>query len=121
MSTIGERIRIARKKKGLSQEKLGQMVGLQKAAISKYEKDVVTDLKRSMISDLAKALDVSPSYLNGWNDEENYSRTHIKYEEDEEVVGDLTYLLNEFHDHHDIQLLKLSINAIYKSLVDGTS
>ena len=67
MST-GERIRALRIQKGMSQEELGNRVGLKKAAINKYETGVVVNLKRSVIAKLADALQTSPAYLMGWED-----------------------------------------------------
>jgi DNA-binding XRE family transcriptional regulator len=40
MDLIGEMIKEARKKRGLTQEELGKMVGVQKAQISKLESNV---------------------------------------------------------------------------------
>ena len=64
-----DRIKSARILKGYTQEELGQFVGVQKAAIQKYENGSVENLKRSMIQKLSDALDVSPSYLMGWDDD----------------------------------------------------
>lgn len=61
--TLGDRLKEARKRKGLTQEELGALIGVQKAAIHKYENNVVVNLKRSTIHKLAKALDVTPTYL----------------------------------------------------------
>ncbi len=64
----GERIKSLRIAKGLSQEQLGAMIGVQKAAINKYENGTVINLKRSTIAKLAEALDVSPLYILGLED-----------------------------------------------------
>ena len=61
--TIGDKIKQLRKEHGLTQEELGNMIGVQKAAINKYETGVVVNLKQSTISSLAKALHVSPVEL----------------------------------------------------------
>lgn len=61
----GQRIKQLRNQKGLSQEELGAMIGVKKAAIHKYESGIVVNLKRSTLLDLAKALDTTPSYLMG--------------------------------------------------------
>lgn len=45
--TTGEKIKMLRVKKGMSQEELGKKVGVQKAAINKYEKGIVVNLKMS--------------------------------------------------------------------------
>ena len=60
---IGKRIREARVEKGLTQEELGNIVGLQKSAIAKYENGRVVNIKRSTLQKLAKALDLRGSDL----------------------------------------------------------
>ena len=49
----------------LTQEELGQLVGLKKAAIYKYENGLLSNPKRSLIEKLAKIFNVSPAYLLG--------------------------------------------------------
>lgn len=68
-NALGNRIYSLRKAKGLTQEELGQRVGVTKAQINKYETGVTQNLKRSVAEAMAKALDVSPGYLMGWTDE----------------------------------------------------
>ena len=68
--TMGEKIKMLRLQKGMSQEELGKKVGVQKAAINKYEKGIVVNLKRSTIASLASALDVTPIYLMGLDEEQ---------------------------------------------------
>lgn len=60
---IGEKIRNARIAKGLTQEELGKMVGLQKSAIAKYENGRVVNIKRSTLQKLAQALNLRGSDL----------------------------------------------------------
>jgi len=68
--TIGEKIKRLRKERGLTQEELGNLIGVQKAAINKYETGIVVNLKREIVHKLAKALDVNPVWLmddeSGW-------------------------------------------------------
>ena len=45
--TIGEKIKQARLAKGYTQEELGNLVGVKKAAINKYESGIVQNLKPS--------------------------------------------------------------------------
>lgn len=63
MATMGERIKEARIKAGMTQSELADKVGVKFAAIHKYENGLVVNLKRETIFALAKALDVKPSYL----------------------------------------------------------
>ena len=60
---IGKKIREARLAKNLTQEELGNIVGLQKSAIAKYENGRVVNIKRSTLQKLAKALDLRGSDL----------------------------------------------------------
>jgi transcriptional regulator with XRE-family HTH domain len=66
--TIGEKIKRLRKEKGMTQEELGSLIGVQKAAINKYETGIVINLKRDIIAKLASALDVNPVWLMDEND-----------------------------------------------------
>ena len=60
---IGQKIKQARVAKGLTQEELGNLVGLQKSAIAKYENGRVVNIKRSTLQKLAQALDLRGSDL----------------------------------------------------------
>jgi transcriptional regulator with XRE-family HTH domain len=55
---------------GYTQEELGKMVGLQKAAIYKYENGLLVNPKRTLIKQLAEIFGVSPSYMMGIEDDE---------------------------------------------------
>lgn len=60
---IGQKIREARLSKGLTQEELGKLVGLQKSAIAKYENGIVVNIKRSTLQKLSQALNLRGSDL----------------------------------------------------------
>ena len=66
--TTGERIRQLRIEKDMTQEMLGEKIGVKKAAIYKYENGLVVNFKRDIIEKLANVLEVSPSYLMGLDD-----------------------------------------------------
>lgn len=63
MATTGERIRDARKAKGMTQGELAEKIGVKTPAVYKYESGLVVNLKQETIGKLAAALDVSPSWL----------------------------------------------------------
>ncbi len=66
--TIGERVKLARRKKGMTQEDLAKLLGYKsKSSVTHIENG--RDIPRAMVSQLAKILDVTPSYLMGWDDE----------------------------------------------------
>lgn len=67
---IGERIKKRREELGMSQEELAQKAGYKsRSSINKIEVDG-RGLPQSKISAIAKALDTTPAYIMGW--EENY-------------------------------------------------
>lgn len=67
--TIGNRIRDMRLSLKMSQEELGNRIGVKRAAINKYEKGNVTNIPYERIERLAKIFDVTPQYLVGWDSE----------------------------------------------------
>lgn len=60
---VGEKIRGARIAKRMTQEELGNKIGVQKSAIAKYENGRVVNIKRSTLQKIAKVLDLRPSEL----------------------------------------------------------
>jgi transcriptional regulator with XRE-family HTH domain len=60
---IGQTIKEARMAKGITQEELGKLVGVQKSAVAKWENGRVVNIKRSTLQKLAIALDIKGSDL----------------------------------------------------------
>ena len=60
---MGQKIKDARIAKGLTQQELGTIVGVQKSAIAKYENGRVVNIKRSTLQKIASALNIRPSEL----------------------------------------------------------
>ena len=60
--TIGEKIKARREELHMTTEELGNKIGVQRSAISKYEVGRV-DLKSKQIMAIAKALDIAPVLL----------------------------------------------------------
>lgn len=67
--TVGERINQERKKKHLTMEALGDLMGVGKSAINKWEKDKIERIKRTDIIKMAKIFDCDPAWLGGYKDE----------------------------------------------------
>lgn len=57
--TIGEKIRARRRELHITTEELGNLIGVQRSAVTKYEKGRV-ELKAKQIQAIAKALGVAP-------------------------------------------------------------
>ena len=60
MASVGSKIRELRIKKGLTQEQLGELLGVKKAAVQKYESGRVRNLKQATIMKLSEIFDVPP-------------------------------------------------------------
>lgn len=67
--TPGERIKELRQLGGISQEELGRRIGVQRAAINKYENGTVTNIPIPTVEKLANVFQVSPNYIVGWNED----------------------------------------------------
>lgn len=73
MHSIGDRIRIRREELGLSQEELAARLGYKsRSSINKIELGG-QNLTQSKIKALADALNTTPGYVMGWDEEEPFS------------------------------------------------
>ena len=70
--SVGQRIRIAREQKNMTLDEVAKRCETTKQTIYKYENEIVTNIPYDKIVLLSKALDVTPSYLFGWKEKENY-------------------------------------------------
>lgn len=81
--TLGDRVKQKRENMGLSQEELADKMGYKsKTSIHKIEQGI-TDLPLSKVEELAKVLNVTTSYLMGWESkkEENNIFSQLTDEE----------------------------------------
>lgn len=94
---LGKKIKDARLAKGLTQEELGNIVGLQKSAIAKYENGRVVNIKRSTLQKLAKALDLRGSDLIMESDPKEYAELSARVLKDIELMETISlyYELND--------------------------
>lgn len=64
--TIGERIRNARNKIGLSQVDFADKISVSKQTLYKYENNLITNIPADKIEAIAKLTTTPPAYLMGW-------------------------------------------------------
>lgn len=64
--TIGNRIRVAREARNLTQEELGKACGTTKQTIFKYENGIITNIPLDRIEKIASVLNVTPAEIMGW-------------------------------------------------------
>ena len=67
---MGERIRYLRESANMTQDELGELLGVQKSAVAKYENGKVENIKRSTIKKMAEIFGVSACYLMGFDEDE---------------------------------------------------
>lgn len=81
---LGEKIKFARERAGMTQAELGKTCETTKQTIYKYETGVVTNIPLDRLQQMADALGVSSAYLMGW--EEETSDEPLLTEEEIELV-----------------------------------
>lgn len=94
---IGQKIKKARLERGLTQQELGNIVGVQKSAIAKYENGRVVNIKRSTLQKIAKALNIRPSELVFNESPKDTANLHVKILTDFELMEAIKdyYVLSE--------------------------
>lgn len=66
--TVGERIRQAREKTGMSQVDFADKINVSKQTLYKYENNLITNIPSDKVEAAAKIAHISPAYLMGWDD-----------------------------------------------------
>lgn len=66
--TLGERIRVHRKRMNLTQEELAKKLNTSPQNIYKYEKGIIQNIPLDKIDALARLFGISPSTLAGWSE-----------------------------------------------------
>ena len=65
---MGQKIHSLRTQKGLTLEELGNMVGVGKSTVRKWENGMIANMKRDKILKVSEALGTTPAYLMGWEE-----------------------------------------------------
>lgn len=76
---VGERIKQRRKELKFSADKLGELIGKNRATIYRYENNEIENMPYDVVEPLAKALKVSPSYLMGWENKDSLVFAETSY------------------------------------------
>ena len=95
---------------GLSLRDVAQIVGVNASTVNRWESGEIDDMKRKRVFAYAKALQISPSIIMGWQDvPEGIVVELTKYEEQ---------LLDKFRalDSEQQHVIETMINALYKEV-----
>ena len=106
--TIGQRIKEARERRNMTLDEVARRCHTTKQTIFKYENEIVTNIPYDKINLLSNALDVSPSYLFGW-DEKNNSPSEAQLTEGEQLMLELFRKIPEDRQAAALELLKAAL------------
>lgn len=98
--TIGMRIKECRVKMGMTQDELAELMSIPKKTLSGYECDR-TDIKGSVIADLARYLHTTPNYLLGFNEDS--------------VTESIANMIRNISDEQVKKMLLVQIQALEKT------
>jgi transcriptional regulator with XRE-family HTH domain len=93
VESIGTRIKQLRAQNNVTQAQLGAHIGVQRAAIQKYEDDSVANIPMRSVVKISQFFNVSPQFLLGLSDENLV----------DEVA--LTQAVSRFHGKNAVELL----------------
>lgn len=120
-------IKYYRKKLGLTQEELGNYVGVQKSAIAKYENGRIENLKRTTIEKLSELFGILPSELLGISATNNVmsNTTNVigvvpagtPLEAIEDIIGEIEYPSR--FANKQVFALQIKGDSMNKVLPDG--
>lgn len=74
---IKDRIKKLRQEKQMTLEEVSKIVGVSRQTIQKYENGIISNIPSDKIELLAKALDTTPAYIMGWEEEKQESRASL--------------------------------------------
>ena len=106
--SVGLRIKLAREQKNLTLEEVAKRCETTKQTIFKYENEIVTNIPYDKIVLLSKALDVSPSYLFGWEEKE-ISPGEPELTEGEKLMLELFRQIPEDRQNEALDLLRVAL------------
>ena len=112
--TIGQRLRAARERKNMTLDEVAKRCNTTKQTIFKYENEIVTNIPYDKIVLLSNALEVSPSYLFGW-DEKKESPTELQLSEGEAMMLELFRQIPKDRQPEALDLLRVALKMQQKS------
>ena len=108
--SVGQRIALAREQRNMTLEEVARLCETTKQTIFKYENEIVTNIPYEKIVLLSKALDVSPSYLFGWEEKKN-SPSELQLTEGEKVLLDLFNRVPKDKQQLVLQMIRAALGS----------
>ncbi len=138
-SKVGDYIKSLRKSKGLTQEELGNMIGVKKAAVQKWESGMVQNLKRNTIKQLSDIFEVSPASFIDNDDPIESNATILPQEKirmipvyesvsagfgayaDNYILEYIPLFISSDEEARNTLCIKVQGNSMYPKIEDGDS
>lgn len=67
--TVGDRMKLRRKQIGMSAEQVAEKLGISPSTVYRYENGEIEKMGIDKLGPIAKAIQTTPAYLMGWEDE----------------------------------------------------
>ena len=111
--SVGKRIALAREQKNMTLEEVAKLCETTKQTIFKYENEIVTNIPYDKIVLLSKALEVSPSYLFGW-EEKKKSPSEPELTEGDKMMLEIFRLIPKEQQRAFLEMGRAYANSLKK-------
>lgn len=108
---LSQKIKDLRLKRGMTLEQVGDIVGVGKSTVRKWETGMIANMKRDKIALLAKALGTTPAYLMGWKDDKTNTPEELTLSEGEKMLLDLFRQVPETQQQLVLQMISVALKT----------
>lgn len=105
---LAERLLLSRRQAGFKQKELARRANISNSYISDIENKRITNVGVEIIEALAKALEISPTWLAGWGDDSLLSLEQEEREELDEETRRLVEILKQLDRDRKETLLHIA-------------
>lgn len=127
---LGERIKKRRLDLELTLENVGEVVGVRKSTVMKWESGAIESMRQDKIALLAKALKVSPLWIMGLEESNEYTNSinipvygsipaGVPLESIEEIQGEVDIPLDWLKGDKEYIALKVKGDSMYPKYLEG--
>jgi transcriptional regulator with XRE-family HTH domain len=111
---LSQKIKDLRLKNGMTLEQVGDIVGVGKSTVRKWETGMIANMRRDKIALLAKALRTTPAYLMGWKDDKTNASDKLQLTEGEELLLNLFRQIPEEQQKVFLEMGRVYANSLKK-------
>ncbi len=110
-SEFSRKIKELRLQRKMTLEQVGDIVGVGKSTVRKWETGMIANMRRDKIGLLAQALGTTPAYLMGWKEDKTNSPDELKITEGEKALLDLFRMLPDEAQKMYLEVLRTSLKS----------